>query len=95
MGESGSSLVPWRGFVQKLRSGGRWRRRGDDSLWRALRHACARSGVSGLSWARPLLSDARVYSVEGWVQRVQGSERSMLDMVVQGGCERRVEGHGE
>jgi hypothetical protein len=49
--------------------------------WRALRHARACSGVSGLTWARPLLAVARVSSAQGWHQQVQGSEGKLGDMV--------------
>jgi hypothetical protein len=54
------------------------------ALWRVL-------GVLGASW----LAAAGFCSSYGGVQRVQGSEREVADMVVHGGWERRGEWHGE
>ena len=64
-------------------------------LWRAPGVHTSASGMLWTSRARPGLAVAVFSLVEGCVQRVQGSEREVADMVVHGGWERRGEWHGE
>ena len=67
--------------------------RSDDALARSGVHTSA-SGMLWTSRARPGLAVAGISLVEGWVQRVQGSEREVRDTMEVRGEGRGDEWHG-